>query len=404
MLRRKNLLMLTLTAVLIINFLFSCAEQRPERSYVQQYPIKKSWLDGYWYYKVTVVDHPYDAKWTFIGEEGFQLEKIRWVIDENYLYAYRAYETIMNTEKGFCLKAGTRSEELETMDTATAKSCYQDNECDPGNLCVKSSKKYFGSPIAAYRITSHFDIQRQYNPTTGEEYNVIVENTTDRLWWQREYIRVDWSQNLMFDWYHFILEYSDPMYAYMKKEPAVFWDQQNSTITPQDGYMDIINAEIVSPTPNSLWYEYSYPVVLSQIPVTFKHSFLKVKPSTYEPSNFPDLYFDVGFAYFRLDRESYDNHWGLNEISRNYNMSRWNIFEQSRDENGNLLKVRDRKIKKIVYYMNEDMPGVLKDPSYLLVRDWDVAFRKALRGIVATEYMLEGVSREDADKSAKEWV
>ena len=404
MFKRKSLLMLVLAAVLVVAFVAGCAEQRPERSYVQQYPIKKSWLDGYWYYKVTVIDHPYEAKWTFIGEEGFQLEKIRWVIDENYLYAYRAYETIMNTEKGNCVKAGTKIEDLETMDTSTLKTCYQDNECDPGNFCLKNSKKYFGAPIAAYRILSHFDIQRQYNPTTGEEINVIVENTTDRLWWDREYIRVDWSQNLMFDWFHFILEYIDPMYAYMKKEPVPFWDQQQSIITPEQGYLDIVNAEIVSPTPNSLWYEYSYPVVLSQVPVTFRHSFLKVRPSTYEPSNFPDLFFDIGFGYFRLDRESYDNHWGLNEISRNYNISRWNIFKQWRDESGNLMKIRDREIKKIVYYMNEDMPEVFKWPSYLLVRDWDVAFRKALRSMVATEYMLEGKDRNEADVLAKDWV
>lgn len=52
-----------------------------------------------------------------------------------------------------------------------------------------------GTIIAAYRILSHFDRRLDYNPGTGEETNVMVENTTDRLWNEREYMRVDWSSN-----------------------------------------------------------------------------------------------------------------------------------------------------------------------------------------------------------------
>src|SRR4030095_1437193 len=54
-----------------------------------------------------------------------------------------------------------------------------------------------GIVIASWPVLSHFDIRRQYNPTTGEELNVIVENTTDRPWYQREYFRVDWGTNLV---------------------------------------------------------------------------------------------------------------------------------------------------------------------------------------------------------------
>ena len=47
---------------------------------------------------------------------------------------------------------------------------------------------------AMFRIQSHFDIRRAYNPPTGEELNVVEENTIDRPWYEREYMRVDWSQ------------------------------------------------------------------------------------------------------------------------------------------------------------------------------------------------------------------
>ena len=50
--------------------------------------------------------------------------------------------------------------------------------------------------VLVYKIQSHFDIKREYNPGTGEETNVISENEKDRPWNQRQYMRVDWSQNL----------------------------------------------------------------------------------------------------------------------------------------------------------------------------------------------------------------
>ena len=38
-------------------------------------------------------------------------------------------------------------------------------------------------------VTSHFDVKRDYNPGTGEQTNVIVENTTDRPWNERQFMR-----------------------------------------------------------------------------------------------------------------------------------------------------------------------------------------------------------------------
>jgi hypothetical protein len=40
-------------------------------------------------------------------------------------------------------------------------------------------------------------VRRSYNPTTGEELNIVEENMVDRPWYEREYMRVDWSQNLV---------------------------------------------------------------------------------------------------------------------------------------------------------------------------------------------------------------
>ena len=48
-------------------------------------------------------------------------------------------------------------------------------------------------------ISSHFDIIRDYNPTTGEETNKIIESE-ERPWNEREFIRVDWSSDMVTDY------------------------------------------------------------------------------------------------------------------------------------------------------------------------------------------------------------
>src|SRR6185436_19135052 len=52
------------------------------------------------------------------------------------------------------------------------------------------------TPFLKFAISSHFDVKREYNPGTGEQTNVISENTTDRTWEKRQYMRVDWGVDL----------------------------------------------------------------------------------------------------------------------------------------------------------------------------------------------------------------
>jgi len=44
-----------------------------------------------------------------------------------------------------------------------------------GHVVFKNGQPYKGSPVAAYKILSHFDRQRQYNAATGEQTNILVE-------------------------------------------------------------------------------------------------------------------------------------------------------------------------------------------------------------------------------------
>ena len=110
----------------------------------------------------------------FTSSYAQPLTRVRWEITENYLNARLSYELVSNSD-------------------------------GKGNLVNGLVKKTTndGQIVASYKITSQFDIRRAYNPTTGEELNVVVENSTDRPWYQRDYFRVDWSQNLASDSYDF---------------------------------------------------------------------------------------------------------------------------------------------------------------------------------------------------------
>src|SRR5206468_1016273 len=90
---------------------------------------------------------------------------IKFDVQQNFLYARRAYPQVINSE---------------------------DEE-------VSAGPDYVGAPLAAWAITSQFDIIRQYNATTGEQTNEIIEDSS-RPWEQREFIRVDWSKNLITDY------------------------------------------------------------------------------------------------------------------------------------------------------------------------------------------------------------
>ena len=159
MMRIKPLLFLFF---LILVSCWSCTERPKDISRVQPNLVAKSDLEGEWYMMQTVVDIPPTTYFTFIGETSV-LERVHWDIQEDMLIAYRSYERLR----------GAESTSIQTPFDGTE------------------------APIAAYRIINHVDVQREYNSSTGEQSNVISENTADRPWFDRQYVRVDWSASLV---------------------------------------------------------------------------------------------------------------------------------------------------------------------------------------------------------------
>lgn len=203
----------------------SCAEERQPINQVQANALSKRFFvgddlagaedDPEFYWRNYVVDAP--AGQSLIGVGSWSgIDRIRWEITEDQLIARKAYEIAKGAD-GHGAPAAVEN----------------------------------GVIVAVYKIESHFDIRRSYNPSTGEEQNVIVENTADRPWYLRDYIRVDWSTN----------EINDPMWSDMflgkvmgdiKVAPLAYTENDpDSDDAPHfdvdEGYFDVTNHYLITP-------------------------------------------------------------------------------------------------------------------------------------------------------------
>ena len=149
---------LTLTFVAAMLAATVGCDEEPAIDRVGVNVVDKSLFTGSWYFSRVVIDVDYEAAGigTYPGDAAIDfasaglgsMPRVRWVIDEDTLFAYRDYELL--------------------------EGVNGDEEVD------------ITHPVAAWNIESHFDIRRDYNPLTGEERNVIVENATDRRWYERD--------------------------------------------------------------------------------------------------------------------------------------------------------------------------------------------------------------------------
>ncbi|MGE0790957.1 MAG: zinc-dependent metalloprotease [Sandaracinaceae bacterium] len=399
-----------------------CVESQPPVVRVQPNVTRKTDLmDAEWYMRSTVVDTPYTTDFTFVGEAG-ELERIVWEIQENFLVARRAYESV----------AGA----------------------DPTG--VNGTTDSQGAVIAAYAIDSHFDIRHEYNTVTGEELNVIVENTTDRPWFDREFIRVDWSQNLITDPNFMMLSrYFDGL----EMEPVAWHvdvDDENDPnrprferVDPSDetsplAYMEITNKMMVRPQeteifglrlPSCFIFQVfdGYPADCAANEITVRNSFLRVDTTRdYEPVAYSGDRMDRA-GYFITERPGYDSSYGLVEPARYRFANRHNIWMQShrRDADGELMRCtsdaqcddgrgsvcdvdlgrasrsldadghiegactiafRDREIRPVVYYLSENYPEELLPEMRELESNWNRAFVETVSSLRENECAAHGGS------------
>ncbi len=371
------------------------------------------------YFRQTVTQVPTTTGWTMEGDQG-PLNKVKFEITENYLLAYQAFEAVPGSENAFT--GGNNNQDV---------------------------------PVAVWKIRSHFDVKREYNSATGEQTNVISENQSDRPWYSREFMRVDWSMNAAQN-YTFAMDY----YGAVGLVPVVFDVREGDVANPDrpivtGSYIDISSKYIASPDFYSC-YTYWSPIyddggaMCGGAEIKVRNSFMEVKPSDYEPREYPDRVplldskgqpvryiqdssgnailctpenlknylggeyttsdcteagLDVfqRFGFFRTVRQQYDRQAGVNEANRKYYANRWNIWEKSKDADGKPLPYSQRKVKPIVYYKNVEWPDdqSLHDAAKELTSQWNDAFRNTVAALIISENNQDGIPLSDIEAMAK---
>lgn len=317
-----------------------CAEERPPINRVQPNALQKSFFvgssladpadDPEFYAAATVVDTPYGVNHGLFSGQAGGLKRLKWEILEDQLVARATYETY---------------------DGVDGRGSRRTND---------------GQVIAAFPVLSHFDVQREYNPSTGEELNVVGENTSDRPWYEREFVRIDWSRNLITSsiWWDPLAQSTQFEGANYGVEPLAYYvNDPTNPDAPRfagtEGYFDITQKVLVTPRtltldgqtlPTCLWRGAvvrsgsAETGVCEASEIKVRMSFQRVKTPLdpgyreYEPRHWDGARMDA-FGIFTQDRKGYDNRYGVVDDKWYRFAQRYNIWTASflRDASGALV-------------------------------------------------------------------
>ena len=306
-----------------------CATERAPINRVQPNALEKSFFvgknladpldDPEFYAQGTVVDVGYGAAQDglFTSTYAQPVSRIKWQITEHMLIGRLSYERISDSDhKG----AGPTSSD--------------------------------GVVAVAYPIASHFDIKRDYNPATGEESNVVGENSSDRPWYERQYMRVDWSKNLNVDSYDFdtlsmLGVFGGVTYEsmdYFINDPA---DEDAPHFDVGGGYFDVTNKAFARPQMIDLsalgWGAGKFPACFldndilhgsapagtcNPVEITIRQAFKRVVDHDYEPVEWDGYRFQA-YGIFTAERHGYSRDYGMTDQAWHRFADRYNIWEQS---------------------------------------------------------------------------
>lgn len=394
------------TALLLLTSM-ACAPSVKSVDRTQPNAVKKTQFAGLWYYRPTVTK--VDAEAPFYPGMTGGTEKVRWEITEDRLIAYRSYEFIP----------------------------YAEGLTDEG-------RDFFGSPVAAFKITKHFDIQRSYNPTTGVESGVIEENTRDRPWNEREYMRVDWTNNVVGNktrlWMGWVNQ-TGLMDLYAVAKHYVQGHESNNPDRPifTENYFDVSNVYQVEPSTGYCYYMLLFQGSQTRCGAanaTMRLSFRKIDPaddyeSLYYPDNleikddqgnavyldgedypcdkqspggcYPQLFgMDERFGNFRVMRPAFDEERYFTRSGRMFMAGRFDLWEKSFDAEGARIPYPARTPKPIVYY------GVAGFPEEMIsaVQGFTDEWAEPLEDVVAFRMgkMVENDAKRPDRKAVQDLV
>ncbi len=402
--------------------LAACAEERDPIHRVQPNALSKTFFVGaiadrtddpefYMRTSVVDVDAGAGADGMFTSSDAQPTVRVRFEITEKLVLARLSYERIEDTDY-----AGVKNTES-------------------------------GQIVAGYAVEKHFDIRRDYNPSTGEEYNVVVENDADRAWNEREHFRVDWSRNLVTDGYELDTLAQLGIYYGVEFEAMAYYVSEPGhpdapVFDTKRGYFDVTNKAYAKPqTIEDPWWG-TFPAcwLVGYFPqtncnpseLTLRQSYLRVVDSDYETLVYDGTKMDM-FGVFTVDRYGYDRGHGIVDDRWQRFAARWDLFERShvdppvlcatstttpvgadphRDEDGDgtedecatvgrgsrcdavthscTIPVRDRKLRTVAWHAGPGHPADLFASSAEALASWNDAVRVALLGARLVECQRTG--------------
>jgi hypothetical protein len=305
-----------------------CASERDPINRVQANALPKSFFlgqdlkaatdDPTFYARATVTDVGYGAAQdgVFTSTYAQPVSILKWEVSENFLIGRLAYEQIEGTDG-----KGKR----------------------PG-----LSGKNEGQIAYMYRIESHFDVRRDFNAQTGEESNVVVENTQDRPWFEREQMRVDFSQNLISTAYDLDTLSMMGLYGGVTYSPLSYYvSDPNNFDAPHfeqnQGYFDITNKALATPQLiNAFGSQFPACMLPSEFSggtanggancspseITIRQSFKRVDVNDYEPYDQDGIQFRA-YGAFTEDRKGYSRNYGLTDNNWHRFVSRYDIWARN---------------------------------------------------------------------------
>ncbi len=362
-----------------------CAESVGDLNRVQPDLISKDHFEGQWFIRETVVDVPGTLPGAFEGRES-RMEAIVWDIQEDWLVGYRSYELVPGLD-------GSAESDLTNPNVQPTS---------PGRGDGRNPDLYKGNPIVAFRIATHADVQRGYNSRTGEQNNIISENTSDRPWYERDYMRVDWQ--------------SSGVDNIMMLQPLFGAFSTMSNFVPaNEGGPDAFRVE-VDEEGRANYIDFTVrrtmiPSVMGCLSaywnntigdctgeeVKIRTSMLKIDPER-EQDYVPMVYNDqrMGeFGMFRVERPTYDRKLGNTFEGLIQLAYRHDMWQGSRQSDGEPLDFEARALSPITYTLSENYPEEMLPVTREIATEYDGVFKQ-----IASAARGQSIAELEADLEA----
>lgn len=394
--------LLALVALVLAASTGSCVEDVGLVDRTSPNKIDKRLFEGVWLYSQTTMDVPFSSAISFVGEQPFLggTRKVVFELQENWLVAFPVTETVQGSEADWKVHKVRKYWDPQHRDEFV--------------------EMYLGPPVARWPIESHFDVQRNYNTYNGAQSNEVVENTTDRPWYLRDYVRVSWAKQGITDFFFGLRGgVGSDSYYVGEEKPG---DPDEMTLDYDGGYFDFVvrtNAQSAGQNRCSIYGLSPYDCAKAEVKV--RHAFRRLDPRRdYEPIRYHNDEHQDRFGFFATERPFYDQDWGPSYKGSVAYANRWNLwlhtydFQKPKDANGQELTVscfvdkdcdrdagqrcqkeetwfgdgycavpvarryRERGLRPIIFHLNEDWHPDYMQSAYDTADHWSDVFKETV--------------------------